>query len=64
MYRWSFETLTPFFKVESVRLEKLKGEPIIKIYAQTTGKRLLSGHIVQDGISVSSSTLLNKRAYI
>jgi len=58
VYRWSFETLTPFFKVESVRLERLKGEPIIKIYAQTTGGRLLSGRVLQDGISVSSSTLL------
>ncbi len=58
VYRCSFETLTPFFKVESVRLERLKGEPIIKIYAQTTGKRLLSGRVLQDGISVSSSTLL------
>lgn len=58
VYRWSFETLTPFFKVDSVRLERLRGEPVIKIYAQTTGKRLLSGRVLPDGISVSSSTLL------
>ncbi len=58
VYRWSFKILTPFFKVESVRLETLRGEPIIKIYAQTAGKRLLSGRVLPDGISVSSSTLL------
>ncbi|HEB86509.1 MAG TPA: hypothetical protein ENI68_05790 [Gammaproteobacteria bacterium] len=58
LYRWSFKTLTPFFKVESVRLETLRGEPIIKIYAQTAGERLLSGRVLPDGISVSSSTLL------
>lgn len=57
IYQWSFETLTPHYNVQSLRLEQDNGERIIKVRAQTAGTRLLAGKAVQSGVSVSSSTL-------
>lgn len=57
VYQWSFETLTPYYGVRSLRLEQENGERIIKVRAQTTGARLLAGRTVQSSVHVSSSTL-------
>ena len=57
VYQWSFETLTPYYKVQSLRLEQQNNEPIIRVHAQTQGSRQLAGQRVWDGVSVSSSTL-------
>lgn|GEM_PF-1666897 len=57
VYQWSFETLTPHYGVQSLRLEQDNGERIIKVRAQTVGARLLAGKSVQSGVPVSSSTL-------
>lgn len=57
VYRWSFEMLTPHFKVKSLRIEQENGERIVKVNAQTASLRKLDGNRVQSGIPVSSSTL-------
>jgi len=58
VYQWSFETLTPYFKVQSLQIEHENGESIIKIHAWTAASRQLGGRSVQNDVPVSSSTLL------
>lgn len=58
VYQWSVETLTPYFKVQSLQIERENGESIIKIHARTAASRQLGGRSVQNGVPVSSSTLL------
>jgi len=57
VYQWSFETLTPYFEIQSLRIEQENGERIVKVHAQTAGPRELAGRRVPAGIPVSSSTL-------
>ena len=57
IYQWSFETLTPYFDIQSLRIEQENGERIVRIHAQTAGSRELAGRRVPDGIPVSGSTL-------
>lgn len=58
VYQWSFEALTPYFKVQSLQIEHENGEGIIKIHAWTAASRQLGERSVQNGVPVSSSTLL------
>ncbi len=57
VYQWSFETLTPYFKVQSLRIEQENGEQIVRVRARTAGSRQLAGQWIQAGVPVSSSTL-------
>lgn len=57
VYQWSFETLTPHYGVQSLRIEQENGEYVVKVRAQTAGVRLLAGKSVQSGMPISSSTL-------
>jgi len=57
VYEWSFQTLTPYFKVQSLRIEQDNGEWLVKVHAQTANSRILAGRFIPDGAPVLSSTL-------
>ncbi len=58
VYQWSFETLTPYFKIQSLRIEQENGERVVKIYVRTAASRRLGGQSIQNGVPILSSTLL------
>jgi len=57
LYGWSFEHLTPWFQIQSLRIGQEKGERVIKVRVQTTGSRQLGEQRIPNGTPVSSSTL-------
>lgn len=57
IYQWSFERLTPYLEIQSMRIELENGERVVKVRARTAGVRQLDAGRLQAGVPISSSTL-------
>lgn len=58
LYQWGFQQVAPYYQIQSLQIERGKGEPKYNVQVQTSGLRYIGGTAVPRGYTLTGSTLV------